>query len=177
MEGNVHEVIISCRRKIQSVAKLGRNDFHRYNYATINDVLSEVREVVNEAGLLIYCGEMRDFVSSKDGQVESFTAIYTVEAKDGTKIFVSVRCAGEDKGDKKAYKANTGALKYLFLQLFLMPTEDDPENDGGSRKKPWLNPGTEEWEKAKEYLAGEGTIENIKKKYSISKDNEADLTS
>jgi hypothetical protein len=29
------------------------------------------------------------------------------------------------------YKSSTGALKYALLTTFLIPTGDDPENDGG----------------------------------------------
>jgi hypothetical protein len=36
---------------------------------------------------------------------------------------------GADSGDKAAYKAATGALKYALLTGFLIPTGDDPEAD------------------------------------------------
>jgi hypothetical protein len=36
---------------------------------------------------------------------------------------------GADSGDKAAYKAATGALKYALLTVFLIPTGDDPESD------------------------------------------------
>jgi hypothetical protein len=36
---------------------------------------------------------------------------------------------GADSGDKAAYKAATGALKYALLTGFLIPTGDDPESD------------------------------------------------
>lgn len=36
---------------------------------------------------------------------------------------------GADNGDKGIYKAITGAIKYIIMSLFLIPTGDDPEND------------------------------------------------
>ena len=32
-------------------------------------------------------------------------------------------------GDKGVYKAITGAVKYIFMKNFLIPTGDDPEKD------------------------------------------------
>ena len=39
---------------------------------------------------------------------------------------------GSDSGDKAAYKAATGALKYALLTGFLIPTGDDPEADAST---------------------------------------------
>jgi hypothetical protein len=41
---------------------------------------------------------------------------------------------GADSGDKAAYKAATGALKYALLLGFLVPTGDDPESDAATDK-------------------------------------------
>jgi hypothetical protein len=41
---------------------------------------------------------------------------------------------GADSGDKAAYKAATGALKYALLTGFLIPTGDDPEVDAAPYK-------------------------------------------
>jgi len=43
--------------------------------------------------------------------------------------------------------------------------------------KAWLNPNTPQWSEAVKYLLGDGTIENIKKKYNLSKKNEEQLKS
>ena len=54
----------------------------------------------------------------------------------------------------------------------------DDTKDADSTNKhstTWLNPNTEEWDKAVEYLEGGGDIDTIKKKYSISKENELRL--
>jgi hypothetical protein len=45
----------------------------------------------------------------------------------------------QDKGDKAAWKANTGAMKYLLNRLFMLDTGDDPEgadDAAGQRKSP-----------------------------------------
>ena len=43
---------------------------------------------------------------------------------------------GADKGDKGVYKAITGAIKYVYMKTFNIPTGDDPEkNDRKPEKK------------------------------------------
>jgi hypothetical protein len=37
------------------------------------------------------------------------------------------RGSGQDEGEKGLYQAYTGGLKYFLLDLFLLPTFDDPE--------------------------------------------------
>lgn len=42
---------------------------------------------------------------------------------------------GLDKGDKGLYKAYTGAIKYLLMKTFLIPTGDDPEIAGEADRR------------------------------------------
>ena len=91
---------------------------------------------------------------------------------------------GVDTQDKGAGKATTYALKYALLYAFLVPTvkfddadKEHSDNHDTVPKKQWLNPGTPQWTEAVKYLSGDGTIEKIKIKYSISKANEEKLKS
>lgn len=127
--------ILTVREKVGTVEKTGHNDFHNYDYSKANDIIRATREAVNEAQIVIIPTRVEDVVLTKDDTVEEFTMHYRlICAEDGSFIDASVRCAGEDKGDKRAYKANTGALKYLFIQVFLLETDDDPENDNEEKK-------------------------------------------
>jgi len=132
---DILEAILNVRKAVGVVSKNGKNTFHHYNYATANDVIHEVREAMNKEGIIVAPTGAADISFTKDGQVQNFTQHYILALSGSTSTLnVAVRCAGEDKGDKGAYKANTGALKYLLLQVFLLPTDDDPEND--SKKQP-----------------------------------------
>lgn len=193
---NLLKAINNVRSNVGVVNKNGKNSFHKYNYATANDVLHEVRGACNEEGLIFLPVATTDFVQSKQDQVESFTMHYTVaHADSGESMELSVRCAGEDKGDKKAYKANTGAMKYLFIQLFMLPTDDDPENDkkypnqekkvspqpDKKLEKVWVNPDDENWNnllkfaKQKNWGIEESLAAIRMKGWSISKDSSAKL--
>lgn len=126
------EVLCAIRSEIDTVQKNGNNTFHRYKYATANDIFHEVRDTCSKHGLGIIPMGMADFqIQDKDkgGMVLFGQMQFLLIAPNGEQATASIPCAGEDKGDKSPYKAITGALKYLFISLFQIPTEDDPEKD------------------------------------------------
>ena len=127
---SIYQTIALIRKEVGAVEKKGVNTFHKYKYATANDIIHQVRDSINRHNLIILPVGIEQLETSKEGQLESFTMLYKLIALDGSFEIVKIRCSGEDKGDKKSYKANTGALKYLFIQVFLLATDDDPENEG-----------------------------------------------
>lgn len=136
MAENIYQAILEVRKNVGVVNKNGKNTFHKYNYATANDVIHEVRDEMNAQGIVIIPKDVTDLSTTKDGNVQHFTQHYTLaHADSNSTVQAAVRCAGEDKGDKSPYKGNTGALKYLLIQTFLLPTEDDPENDSKDKKQ------------------------------------------
>ncbi len=181
---NLLKKIAAVRDSVGPVCKDGQNQFHKYRYVTHNAVLHEVREKLKEQGLVIVPKGIQDREFTKNGgEVMHGNAKYIIyDTESAESMEMSVACAGEDKGDKGAYKANTGAMKYLFIQLFQLPTDDDPENDikypaqNGTMEvsrddsnKPWLNHGTPEYQKVlKAYLDGY-ELKDVRKKYKVSK--------
>jgi len=195
----VYETILKVRAATGSVFKAGYNDFHQYKYATANDVIREVREACNANGLLFIPSGLQDISHLKNGEVITGNMLFKVINKYGDSVEVHIPCGGQDKGDKALYKANTGALKYLFIDLFLLPTDDDPESTTGqkppAKAKPPLTPqrqkptSTKPWLQDKQinkmverYKGGEWNnideaITELKKYMRISKKNEEALRS
>lgn len=118
---------------VERVPKRGRNDFHKYDYATEADIVATVRkELASRQVMLI---PHVDSVT-RDGTIT--TAMMTFTFRDGeSEEYIQSMWAGvgEDKGDKGLYKALTGGLKYFLLKTFLMPTGDDPEADDKAQLK------------------------------------------
>ena len=138
----IHERILAVRREAKFASKSGSNEHQRYKYTMLNDVIKEVRELCNKHGIYIYPATVErgePIVKTKADRgsgaivtgsiVVPYTIDYVVAGEDGDSITISVSAAGEDAGDKFAYKANTGALKYALLQLFMLATLDDAEAD------------------------------------------------
>lgn len=118
---------------IQSVGKDGENTFHHYDYATESAIVTAVRGHLAERGvILIPSIEQCDQAGTLTTLVFKFTF---VDGETGEVHEARWIGTGDDKGDKGAYKAMTGAVKYFLLKTFLIPTHDDPEGDTGTDKR------------------------------------------
>lgn len=114
---------------VSRVPKRGRNDFHKYDYATEADIAEAVRLELAKRGIMIIpsCDGVE-----RDGDLTVTRHTYRITDGDET-LACSWAGFGQDKGDKGLYKAFTGAEKYFLLKLFLMPTGDDPERDDSAK--------------------------------------------
>jgi hypothetical protein len=175
---NIQETILAIRKEMsQKVAKNGFNKFHKYKFAKATDIIAHCRELCNYHGLVILPMGIDQPVQSKNGTVVSGNAMYNLCAEDGTSINVAVFAAGEDKGDKHAYKMMTGALKYLFMQIFLLETDDDPEaTEGGTPEKPKMS--KKQIEKAKDKIdeEGEAYLLKIQEHFALTQEQEIEFT-
>jgi ERF superfamily protein len=121
--------------EVERVKKSGRNEFHRYDYATEADIVAAVREGMSQRHLMLVpdvesC-EVKD-LERKNGRERLATLrvrFTLVDGDSGETHSFTVLGEGTDQGDKATYKAMTGATKYALLKLFLIPTGDDPEQD------------------------------------------------
>lgn len=118
------------------VPKNGRNDFHKYDYATEADIAEAVRMAMAERHLML----VPDVVdttwhevprrSGGSDRIATLKVRFTLmDGDSGENMVFHVLGEGQDGGDKATYKAMTGAIKYALLKLFLIPTGDDPEID------------------------------------------------
>ena len=153
--------LLAARKAITPAKKGGRNDYDKYAYATHEDWHAAVMPHLLENGLLL---------SLSTVAVENLPDRTT--KKGGTEYVVQVVCAarlwhssgqwievqgpgqGQDRGDKGIYKAITGAAKYIYAQLFALPTTDDPEADTavGQTEGPKASQPDQPKKDVKEYL-------------------------
>jgi hypothetical protein len=61
---------------------------------------------------------------------------YHIDSDSGEVFAVQAVGTGKDNADKGAYKAYTGASKYVLMKTFLLATGDDPEDDGVPAPEP-----------------------------------------
>ena len=116
------------------VAKTGTNSAQGYKFVQASAVADKVREQLSKLNVSMTPTQV-DVLSeglTPSGKQSLLTLRFTWTLTDGdsgeTLSFQSVG-TGADSGDKAAYKAATGALKYALLTGFLIPTGDDPEAD------------------------------------------------
>jgi hypothetical protein len=116
------------------VQKGGTNSAQGYKFVQASAVADKVRAELSKLHVSMTPTHI-DVISeglTPSGKQALLTLRFTWTLTDGesgeTISFQSIG-TGADSGDKAAYKAATGALKYALLTGFLIPTGDDPEAD------------------------------------------------
>ncbi len=130
---NVYQRIHGVMNDMETVKKKGRNDFHKYDYATEADFVHAIRPLLKKHGLVIIPqldGEPKYSTPDEKGNVVAtiimkFYIVNIDNQKD--QVLAVVPAQGQDKGDKALYKAMTGAKKYFMALTFMVATGDDPE--------------------------------------------------
>lgn len=118
---------------VERIPKRGRNDFHKYDYATEADIAATVRKELAERHVMLIpsiVGEERHVVGDKgDVLTVLHMEMEFLDGESNQSLKKPWRGYGTDKSDKGGYKAMTGGEKYFLLKTFLMPTGDDPERE------------------------------------------------
>ncbi len=125
----------SVMASLTRVRKGGRNDFHKYDYATESDITDMVRQAMAEQGVAVFVSVL----SAKSEPIENSRRaekLTTVEldvtyvcGETGASYSTRWQGQGTDSGDKGYYKAYTGAMKYALSKTFLLSFGDDPEQE------------------------------------------------
>lgn len=122
------------------IEKNGKNGFHGYKYLSDEDLILHFHNKLSEHGVIfdVESADITQLVKMEKDENKEKGYLVTVRVKyrfidieTGEFLGGSMDGMGHDNpGDKAAYKAHTGAIKYVFIKRFLVPTKDDPENDG-----------------------------------------------
>lgn len=122
---NLAQKLAAVAGAVKYLQKDGYNSHHRYMYVSEAALAKAVSAELAKQGVAMipFCEDMR-----VEGSL--YTVFMRYDFTDGENT-LSVRTVGQgqDKQDKGAYKAMTGALKYALRQTFLIPTGDDPEEE------------------------------------------------
>lgn len=124
---------------VSRIPKRGRNEFHKYDYATEADIAATVRTELALRHIMLVpaiVGEQRHPVGEKGSVLTVLDMeMEFLDGESGESLKRTWKGYGTDKEDKGGYKAMTGGEKYFLLKTFLMPTGDDPEADNPRERK------------------------------------------
>lgn len=123
--------------EIDHVEKRGNNSAQNYKYVKAADLANIVRQKLAAKKVIMLSDvvETRHYeVSTKSGSIMQGIDLkvkYTFhDGESDSQLSFHGYGSGLDSGDKAAYKAHTGALKYALRNAFLVPDEKgDPEAD------------------------------------------------
>lgn len=176
------EKLIKIQKELKA-PKNQYNSFGNYKYRSAEDILEAVKPLLHENGL---------FITISDDIVNIGARIYvksTITIYDNEKSLSTVAFARESEQKKGMDEsqitgaASSYARKYALNGMFCIDDQKDSDvtnnkshNKSDNEKpkddnKPWLNQNSEQWNKAVEYIKGGGSIDEIKKKYKLSKEN------
>jgi hypothetical protein len=141
--GGLVGAIAAVMNEVHVVAKRGENEFHRYRYATMGDILKEVTPLLGRHGIVIFQSETGRAMFDDDNVIAIEYAFAVAHASGETWPHVikqtGVSTCRNSKGgwdDKSLNKCHTAARKYFLLALFQIPTgeEDDADQDKNDRR-------------------------------------------
>jgi len=133
---SIYKKVLEIQRGIQTMSKDGHNDFSRYDYLTETQVTTKVKELMDKHGVVFeYSSEEKRFheYQTAKGGTQFLVGVEVeyafVDADTGEKMTGRASGHGADTGDKGIYKAITGAIKYIHMKTFNIPTGNDTEKD------------------------------------------------
>jgi hypothetical protein len=135
--------IAAVMNEVHVVAKRGENEFHRYRYATMGDILKEITPLLGRHGIVIFQSETGRAMFDDDNVIAVEYAFTVAHASGETWPHVikqtGVSTCRNSKGgwdDKSLNKCHTAARKYFLLALFQIPTGEEADADQGENDRP-----------------------------------------
>jgi hypothetical protein len=128
------KALCAVMSRVRYVPETGRNQFHRYSYASDEDLLSVLQPAMADAGLAMVPTRVESHTvehsADQKGKAQWRTEVlvtYALMHASGETVTIQAPGCGIDGEDKGVYKAMTGALKYALRHTFLVPTGQDAE--------------------------------------------------
>ncbi len=112
------------------------NAFHNYTYVSEAAIKAKIHELFVKYKVMMFLSARsatNQAVRTNKGEDMLTTVNFHyrfVDVETGETVEDDFVGSGQDAMDKGVWKAVTGALKYILTSTFLIPTGDDPENDG-----------------------------------------------
>ena len=136
---NIAKKLVLVMEECSHILKQGINEYHKYTYATAEDVLAKVNNSLTKnriASIVIPCLQSLIDVQNLKGNVEHLATVQVkielIDSDSGESAkFVGIG-SGQDIGDKAVMKAQTAAIKYAYIMSLCIATGDDPEADGNT---------------------------------------------
>ena len=128
---NLFQRLNAVTAHVGKLKKDGTNSFHKYNYVTESNIMASIQPLCAQFGVHISCSFEIAQPPHPNPEISSVFGKFVVTNVDDPTDQLTVGCPGygHDKGDKGIYKAITGAYKYFCMKMFMIASDDDPENE------------------------------------------------
>lgn len=159
---NITQKLFNIQSEVGKISKNETNPFFKSKYFDVNGLIDHLLPLLQSEKVLL-------LQPIKDGVQYSIL----VDIESGEQVESGIKLP--DLSDaQKLGSCITYYRRYSLQALLGLQAEDDDANkySGKGSKQPelWLNSGTPEFEKAKEFIANGGQMSDIEKKYKIRKE-------
>lgn len=132
---NIARKMVLIANDMKYVQKGGFNDFHKYNYVSASDISKLANQSLVKHRVATFVNHeviSIETITNNKGKQERLATVKAnvtfVDSDSGEMFTSSGLGSGQDAGDKAVMKAQTAALKYVFLQAFNIESGDRSEN-------------------------------------------------
>ena len=152
-----YKAMLAFQKEIEAITKDKINPHFKSNYATISQVLSEVKPLLAKHGLIIT-------------QPIQDNIVYTIIMDDNGNVLVSAGIPFNPSGTPQQIgSAITYYRRYTLTSLLALEVEEDDGNKASKPiKKPTLLANTATFTQAVDYLVKNGHLEGVKERFEIS---------
>lgn len=123
----------AVQKDVEYMQKGGRNSAQNYSFLSERQITERFKELFEKHGIFFHYSSTitatRTTPSGKQTLTDVLVEYKFIDVESGESIEGQAVGQGTDANDKGVYKAVTGAIKYIFMKTFLIPTGDDPEED------------------------------------------------
>lgn len=155
---NMSHQLLDFQKKVNAIKKDGKNPHFKSSYATLTQILSEVKPVLSECGIVVIQPIKDNKVGTVLHDAKGIVAESWIELPSGL-------------NSQGLGSAITYFRRYTLASLLALEIEDDDGNDASNPKqdnRTWLNKNTDVYKQAVEHLKKGGRIADIEAKYKIS---------
>jgi len=125
----------------EGISKDRKNEQQGYKFRGIDDVYNSLSSVLAKHKLVML-PFVQDMIREERQTAKGGTLIYTILTvdftmacgEDGSTCIARMKGEAMDSGDKSCNKAQSAALKYAALQVFMIPTEGDNDADAATHE-------------------------------------------
>ena len=138
--GKIYSIIPKVMAEVKTVGKNKTNTQQNYKFRGIDDMYAAVHPTFVKHG--IFCVpqvlKSESFEIDRGAGKVAFRVLLTIAhrfyADDGSYIEAITQGEGIDHSDKASNKAMSAAMKYAFIELLSIPTQDIEDSDRDSPK-------------------------------------------
>jgi hypothetical protein len=148
--------LLAAQREIGTIQKDGTNPHFKSKYATLPQIIGEVKPILNRHDLLLTQPIRGNKVISEISYLDDCI---------GSEIELPQNLNAQQLGSAITY-----FRRYTLASLLALEIEDDDGNQASVQtdNRPWLNENTPVFKEAVKFLKENGSISDIEKKYKLS---------